>query len=465
METIALELVVIFFLIMANGFFSGSELAIISARKSTIARLVAQGDSRAMVVEKLQNDPHRFLATVQIGVTVVGSLASAVGGATAVEYLKPLLDSAPSAVVREAAEPISIGIVVAVVSYFSLIFGELAPKTIGLQYADRMSLLVAKPVNALATFGGVAVKFLTLSNRAVLAVFGVKPASGQEFITREEVLHTLSEGGEAGALSGHEQKVIENMLDFSRTQVSEVMVPRNRMILLDKDSPRDALMEIVRENMYTRYPVYQNDRDNIVGFIHCKDLFLHHRIELPEFSLDEIMRPPLYVPENKRANDLLREMQQKRMQMALVVDEYGDIIGLVTTEDLLEELVGEIEDEHDVGELPRFERLPDGALLVDGLISLNDLEEIVDEKFEEGLPYDTLAGVVLSELGRFPKKGEKIEWHGFVLICEEITPTSIVKVRLIVKDERKKGGINVMKTMMGVLPFPLSSRKDSSLIL
>lgn len=434
METIALELVVIFFLIMANGFFSGSELAIISARKSTIARLVAQGDSRAMVVEKLQNDPHRFLATVQIGVTVVGSLASAVGGATAVEYLKPLLDSAPSAVVREAAEPISIGIVVAVVSYFSLIFGELAPKTIGLQYADRMSLLVAKPVNALATFGGVAVKFLTLSNRAVLAVFGVKPASGQEFITREEVLHTLSEGGEAGALSGHEQKVIENMLDFSRTQVSEVMVPRNRMILLDKDSPRDALMEIVRENMYTRYPVYQNDRDNIVGFIHCKDLFLHHRIELPEFSLDEIMRPPLYVPENKRANDLLREMQQKRMQMALVVDEYGDIIGLVTTEDLLEELVGEIEDEHDVGELPRFERLPDGALLVDGLISLNDLEEIVDEKFEEGLPYDTLAGVVLSELGRFPKKGEKIEWHGFVLICEEITPTSIVKVRLIVKD-------------------------------
>jgi len=433
-ESIAVELTVIFFLIIANGFFSGSELAIISARKSTIARLVAEGNSRAMVVEKLQNDPHRFLATVQIGVTVVGSLASAVGGATAVEYLKPLLDSVPYAVVREAAEPISIGIVVSVVSYFSLIFGELAPKTIGLQYADRMSLIVAKPVNALATFGGVAVKLLTLSNRAVLAVLGVKPASGQEFITREEVLHTLSEGKAAGALSEHEQKVIENMLDFSRTQVSEVMVPRNRMILLDKDSPRDALMEIVRENMYTRYPVYQNDRDNIVGFIHCKDLFLHHQIELPEFALDEIVRPPLYVPENKRASDLLREMQQKRMQMALVVDEYGDIIGLVTTEDLLEELVGEIEDEHDVGEPPRFERLPDGALLVDGLISLNDLEEIIDVKFEEGLPYDTLAGVVLSELGRFPKMGEKIEWHGFELVCEDITPTSIVKVRLNLKE-------------------------------
>ncbi|MHB8057908.1 MAG: hemolysin family protein [Desulfuromonadaceae bacterium] len=435
METIAVELVVIFFLIMANGFFAGSELAIISARKSTIARLVAQGDSRAMVVEKLQNDPHRFLATVQIGVTVVGSLASAVGGATAVEYLKPMLDSVPYAVVRDAAEPLSIGIVVAVVSYFSLIFGELAPKTIGLQYADRMSLIVAKPVNALATIGGVAVKFLTLSNRAVLAVFGIKPTSGQDFITREEVLHTLSEGREAGALTEHEQKVIENMLDLSRTQVSQVMVPRNRMIALDKDSPKDTLMQIVRENMYTRYPVYQNDRDNIVGFIHCKDLFLHHRIELPDFTLDEILRPPLYVPENKRASDLLREMQQKRMQMALVVDEYGDIIGLVTTEDLLEELVGEIEDEHDVGELSRFERFPDGSFLVDGILSLNDLEEIIDIKFEESLPFDTLAGMILSELGRFPKKDEKIECHGLVLICEEITPTSIVKVRLFVKEE------------------------------
>ena len=430
MESIAVELVVVFFLILANGFFSGSELAIISARKSTIARLVAEGNSRAMVVEKLQNDPHRFLATVQIGVTVVGSLASAVGGATAVEYLKPLLDSAPYAFVREAAEPISIGVVVAVVSYFSLILGELAPKTIALQYADKMSLLVAKPVNVLATFGGVAVKLLTLSNRAVLALLGVKPTSGQEFITREEVLHTLSEGGEAGALSEHEQKVIENMLDFSRTQVSEVMVPRNRMVALDKDSPKDTLMQIVRENMYTRYPVYQNERDNIVGFIHCKDLFLHHRIELPDFTLDEILRPPLYVPENKRASDLLREMQQKRMQMALVVDEYGEIIGLVTTEDLLEELVGEIEDEHDVGELPRFEQLPNGDLLVDGLISLNDLEEIIDVKFEEGLPFDTLAGMILSELGRFPKKDEKIEWNDLVLVCEEITPTSIVKVRL-----------------------------------
>lgn len=434
MESIVVELVVIFILILVNGFFSGSELAIISARKSTIARLVAEGNTRAKVVDKLQNDPHRFLATVQVGVTVVGSLASAVGGATAVEYFKPLLDSVPYAMVREAAEPISIGIVVVLVSYFSLILGELAPKTIGLQFADRVSLLVAKPINALAKIGGVAVKFLTLSNRAVLAVFGVKPSGGQEFITREEVLHTVAEGGEAGALTEHEHKMIENMLDFSHTQVSEVMVPRTRMIALDINSPRDVLMQVVREHMYTRYPVYRNDLENIMGFIHSKDLFLHPLFDSPEFDLGEIVRPPLYVSESKRASALLLEMQSKRMHMVFVVDEYGSISGLVTTEDLLEELVGEIEDEHDEGELSRAERFPDGSFLVDGLISLNDLEEVLDIKFKEGLPYDTLAGLILNDLRRFPKKGDHITWNGFVLVCEEVTPTSVVRVRIVASE-------------------------------
>lgn len=435
MESILFEVCVIFLLILANGFFSGSELAIISARKSTIARLVAEGNPRALVVEKLQKDPHRFLATVQIGVTVVGSLASAVGGATAVEYLKPLLDVAPYAMVREAAEPISIGIVVAIVSYFSLILGELAPKTIGLQYADRMSLLVAKPVDLLAKIGGVAVQFLTLSNRTVLALFGVKAESGQEFVTREELLHSLAEGGETGALTEHEHKVIENMLDFSHTLVSEVMVPRMRMVALDISSSKDVLMQVVREHMYTRYPVYCNDLENIVGFLHSKDLFLHPLLDAPEFDVATVVRPPLYVPESKRASDLLRDMQRKRMQMALVVDEYGSICGLVTIEDLLEELVGEIEDEHDVGESPRAVRFPDGSYVVDGLISRNDLEELLDIKFEEGLPYDTLAGLILDDTGRFPNKGEKIVWRNFVLICEEVTPTSIVKVRLTAADK------------------------------
>lgn len=428
MESIVGELFLIFLLILANGFFAGSELAIISARKSTISRLVSAGDSRAQVVEKLQQDPHRFLATVQIGVTVVGSLASAVGGVTAVAVLQPLLASSPYPLLRDAAEPIALVVVVSLVSYFSLVFGELAPKTIALQHADRMALLVAKPVNFLATIAGVAVKLLTYSNRAVLTLLGIKPASGQDFVTREEVLHAVAEAGESGVLTEHEHRVIANMLDFSQTQVAEVMTPRTRMTALDLDAPPDENLRIVRENRYTRYPVYRGTPDNIQGFIHSMDLFLYP--EGTPFRLESILRQPFFVPESKKANDLLRIMQRKGIHLGFVVDEYGGLSGLVTTEDLLEELVGEIEDEHDLGDGGKIVRLSNGDLLVDGLLSLNDLEELLDVKFAAGLPYDTLAGMMLSRFGRFPQQGERMEWRDYVLVCEDVTPISIVTVRI-----------------------------------
>ena len=429
MESIIGELIFIFFLILANGFFSGSELAILSARKSTIARLIAAGSSRARMVEKLQNDPHRFLATVQIGVTVVGSLASAVGGTTAVKFLVPVLQTSPLLFIREAAEPLAIGLVVALVSYFSLILGELAPKTIGLQHADRMALLVAKPINAIATFAGVVVTFLTLSNRAVLALFGVKPASGQEFITREEILHAVAEGGEAGALNEFEHKVIENMLDFTRTQVREVLVPRPRIVACDLDLPRAAIIQSVLDNPFSRYPVYRERIDNVIGFIHAKDLLGQTVVNL-EFSLDSLVRPAFFVPESQKVASLLREMQQRRLHMALVVDEYGDLSGLVTIEDLLEELVGEIEDEHDVNAPRRIKRLGGGAYLVDALLPLNDVEELLDIEVDDDLPCDTLAGLVLHLLGRFPEAGEEVFWQDYLLTCVEVTPTTILRVKI-----------------------------------
>ena len=438
MESILGELVFIFFLILANGFFSGSELAILSARKSTIAKLIASGSSRAQMVEKLQNDPHRFLATVQIGVTVVGSLASAVGGTTAVKFLVPVLQTSPILFVREAAEPLAIGLVVALVSYFSLILGELAPKTIGLQQADRMALLVAKPINAIAVLAGVVVTFLTLSNRLVLALFGIKPASGQEFITRDEILHAVASGGEAGALNEFEHKVIENMLDFTQTQVREVMVPRPRIVAFDLDLPRAAIVELVLNNRFSRYPVYRERIENVMGFIHAKDL-LGQAVLHPELPLDSLVRPAFFVPESKRVAPLLREMQQRHLHMALVVDEYGDLSGLVTIEDLLEELVGEIEDEHDVNAPRRIKRLGGGVYLVDALLPLNDVEELLDIAVDDDLPCDTLAGLVLHLLGRFPEAGEEVLWEDYLLTCTEVTPTAILRVKIEKAAERLPG--------------------------
>lgn len=430
MELVLNELLLIFILILANGFFAGAELAVLSARKSHIASLAAAGNPRARLVEQIQKDPHRFLATVQIGVTVVGSFASAVGGAAAIQYLKPLLMAAPLALIRHAAEPLSITLVVLGISYLFLVLGELAPKTIGLQYADRIALVVARPIHILSLIAVVAVRFLTLSNRAVLALFGIKPKEEHAFVTREEVQHVLSEGSETGALTETEHKYIENVFEFTHTAVREVMVPRTRIIALNLELPREEILRTVRENLYTRYPVYRGDMDHVIGFVHTKDILLGRIFTEGEFDLAGIVRNPLFVPEGKKVSSLLKEMQRKRIQLALVVDEYGILSGLATTEDLLEELVGEIEDEHDVGETRRFQKLPDGSLMVDALLPVNDIEDLLGVELGDFLPYDTLAGLILDRLGRIPEKGEKLEWQDFLLTCEEVTKTAIQKVRI-----------------------------------
>lgn len=431
MDTVSLELLVILILIVVNGFFACSEFAIISIRKSRVAQLVADGDERAKIVDELQKDPYRLLAIVQIGMTVVGSTASAVGGIIAVEHLKPVLQRLPYDLFRNAAEPVAVTIVVAVVSYLILIIGELVPKTIGLQYADTMALHVAKPIKFLARIGVVVVSLLTISTKTVLRLMRIR-GEGRAFITREEVQHIVAEGHETGVFSAAESEYIRNIFDFTHTSVREVMVPRTRMAALDLDLPREEMLRMILENQYSRYPVFRGSIENIAGVIHGKD-FLGRIVTEPGFDINAIVRPPFYVPEGKKVNDLLKEMQRNRSHMAVVVDEYGGLSGLVTTEDLLEELVGEIEDEHDIGEPRRVQKLPDGSLMVDALISINDLEDLLNVKLAEDLPYDTLAGLILDHLGRFPEKGEKLEWNNFTLVCEEVKKTAIVKVRIVEK--------------------------------
>jgi putative hemolysin len=432
LDTISLELAVIAVLILVNGFFSCSEFAIISIRKSRVTQLVAEGDERAKVVEELQKDSHRLLAIVQIGVTLVGSAASAVGGVIAVEHLKPYLLNSSYPMIRNAAEPVAVTLLVAVISYLTLIIGELVPKTIGLQYADTMALRLAKPIYFLERIGGVVVTLLTLSTKGVLFIMGIK-GKEQAFITREEVQHIVAEGRDTGVFSATEHEYIKNIFDFTHTSVREVMVPRMRMAAIDLELSRREMINFIVENQYSRYPVYSGTIENIAGFIHGKD-FLGRIVKDPDFDINAIVRPPFYVPEGKKVNELLKEMQRKRIHMALVVDEYGGISGLATTEDLLEELVGEIEDEHDIGEPHRVQRLADGSLIVDALLSVSDLEDLIGIDLGEDLPYDTLAGLILNQLGRFPDKGENLEIDGYLLVCEEVKKTSIDKVRIIRQD-------------------------------
>lgn len=416
-------------MVVLNGFFACSEFAVISVRKSLIAQLVDEGDERAILIEELQKDPHRLLALVQIGVTVTAATASTMGGIIAVDYLRPWLQRIDIEIIRHAAEPVAVTGMVIFISYLLLVLGELAPKTIGLQYADIIALKVARPISMLSRVGTVVVSVLTVSSKAVMRLLGIR-GDREVFITREEVQHIVAEGHDSGVFSESEHEYIRNVFEFTHTCVREVMVPRTRIIGLELTSTRDEVVRIVLENMYSRYPVYRNSIEDIAGVVHGKDL-LGRLVAGEPFDLSAIMLPPVFVPESKKVNELLKEMQRSRYQMAVVVDEYGGLSGLVTTEDLIEELVGEIRDEHDAGEAVHVQRLADGSQQVDGLLSIFDLAEAIDVKMVDDVPYETVAGLILHELGRFPLRGESVAWHEYYLICEEVTHTSIVKVRIV----------------------------------
>jgi putative hemolysin len=428
LDTVLLELFAIVILSCINGFFACSEFAVISVRKSRIAQLVSMGDQRAIMVEELQKDPHRLLAIVQIGMTLIGSTASTVGGVIAVDYLRPYLQRSQVAFISGAAEPIAVSIVVMVVSYLLLILGELVPKSLGLQFADTISLQIARPITSLARVAAPLVTVLTASSKAVLALMGVR-GEKRWFVTREEVQHIVAEGHESGIFSETEHEFIDNLFDFTHTSVREVMVPRTRVVAFDLDLPKEEILNGVLDNMYSRYPVYRGSIEEIAGFIHGKDL-LGRMVREPEFDIQSIVRPPYFVPEGKKVSELLKEMQKNRIHMAVVVDEYGGISGIVTTEDLLEELVGEIEDEHDIGEPSRVETLADGSYLVDALIPISDLEDLLEMELGEDLPYDTLAGLILDRLGRVPEPGETLPLGPYTLVCEEVTQTAIDKVKI-----------------------------------
>lgn len=433
MDNMVLEVLVICLMVLLNGFFACSEFAIVSVRKSRIAQLVAEGDERAMIIEQLQQDPHRVLALVQVGVTVTGATASTIGGIIAVDYLRPWLQRLDIELLRHAAEPVAVTSLVVIISYLLLILGELVPKTIGMQYADVIALRIARPIDVLSRVGAAAVGVLTVSSKAVMKLLRIS-GDREVFITREEVQHIVAEGHESGVFSEDENEYIRNVFEFTHTCVREVMVPRTRIVGLELSASRDEVVRVVLENMYSRYPVYRDTIEDIVGVVHGKDL-LGRLVAGEPFDLTAIMNPPVFVPESKKVNSLLKEMQRSHNQMALVVDEYGGLNGLVTSEDLIEELLGEIRDEHDAGEPSVIQRLPDGSLLVDGLLSVFDLAETIGIKPDDDAPYDTVAGLILHELGRFPLKGEAIDWQGYRFTCEEVTRTAILRVRLAVIKE------------------------------
>jgi len=423
-----LEAIFVGTLILVNGFFAGAEIGLISSRRSRIQQLAAEGDARAQRVTALQEDPDRFLATVQIGVTFVGTLASAVAGAASVRVLSPLIREIPVAGLRAAAEPIALAVVVVLLTYAMLIVGELVPKSLALRHAVPLAMWVAGPIDRLARLTSLLVRFLTASNRFVLRLLGQKGAAERAFVSEEEVKHMLREGRAQGVFDQTEQELIHSVFEFTEASVKEVMIPKPRIQAIDIETPVEQVLAYIIETGKSRYPVYRNTLDEVPGILYDKDLF-RLLAEKKPIVLTEILRPAFFAPETTQVSRLLKQMQKRRMPMALVVDEYGGVEGLVTIEDLIEEIVGEIRDEADREQQP-VERLRDGSYLVDASINIRDLAEQHDLPFPESPEYETLAGFILAQLQRIPRGGEIVTHRDWRLTIVDMDGRRVARVKV-----------------------------------
>ena len=428
------EVILIFFLIIANGFFAAAEIAIIATRKTRIDTLQEKGVRSAAAVARLKNDPDRFLATVQIGITVVATLASAIGGAAAILSLKPLIQSLPLPLVSEWGESIALILVVLPIAYFSLVLGELFPKSLALRYSERIACLVAYPLDLMARLTSFPVKILTTSSNALLWLFGSRDSGGTSFISEEEVKILLREGTAKGIFDETEKELIHSVFEFADTPVREVMAPRTEIHAIDIKSTPDEVMKSFVESGFSRIPVYEETMDRVVGILYNKDLFRALQ-EKGEFQLREHLHPPFFVPSSLPISQLLKELQKRRIAMAIVINEFGEVEGVATIEDLLEEIVGEIRDEYDREERGPVEQLPDGSMVIQGSALLKDLRSDYGIPFEESADYRTLAGFVLAKLQRIPRGGERVEYNSYRLTIVDMDGRRIVKIRL---EEAKK---------------------------
>ncbi|MGH7834490.1 MAG: hemolysin family protein [Candidatus Binatia bacterium] len=433
-ETLWFEVGLILSLIFANGFFAAAEIAVIATRKSRLDTLVEKGVRSAAVVARLKNEPDRFLATVQIGVTVVGTLASAVGGAAAIEYLKPVIETLPIPGIDQWSQILAVVAVAFPIAYLSLVIGELVPKSLALRYSEQIALFVARPIDFLSRLSSIPVKILTASSNAVLRLFGGKSAEGASFISEEEVKSLIREGAAKGIFGETERELIHSVFEFVDTPVKAVMVPRTEIHAIDVNAPAEEVLRSFIESGFSRIPVYEGEMDQIVGFLYNKDVFRAFQ-EKGDFRIRDLMHRPFFVPSSLPISQLLKEMQRRRISMAMVVNEFGEIEGLATIEDLLEEIVGEIRDESDREERGPVERLPDGSMVIQGSALLKDLKSDYSLPFEESPDYMTLAGFVLAKLKRIPRGGEKVEYNGYRLTIVDMEGRRIVKVKLETADK------------------------------
>jgi putative hemolysin len=433
-DTWWIDLLAVLGLILIGGFFAASEIALITVKRHRLSQLVGEGSRAARIAQRLTDDPSRFLATIQIAITFLGFLASAVGAISLSGALASLIALVPP--LEEAAQEISFVLITLLIALASIIIGELVPKTLALTFADRFALIVARPIGWMDVVLRPVVWFVSsVSNVLVRALGGTeRPRAG--YLSTEELKMLVETGSETGGIEEDEKEMIHGVIELAEKQVHEVMVPRIGIRAVEVDAPLDEVLDLIVRAGHSRVPVYDESLDNIVGILYAKDLLPYlKRNGEPARDIDirKLARPAVYVPETKRVDELLHEMQAAKRHIAIVVDEYGGTAGLITMEDVVEEIVGEIQDEYDTEEtlVETMEQDGETAFRVDGRVSMDDLRDLFDlpdaeEEDEEA--YDTVGGFVVHREGRIPLPGTQVSFGDVTLTVEVAEPRRVAKV-------------------------------------
>jgi putative hemolysin len=420
------ELLVILALVLANGLFAGAEIALLSVRKSRVKELSENGSHAARAVKHLRDHPEKLLATVQIGITVVSAAAAAFGGAAVAGRLVPALQTLGFG---RASEEVALGLVIALVAYLSLVLGELVPKSLALRHAERYSLLLGRPLLGLAWLLRPLVRFLTASSNIFLRMFGDRTSFAEARLSPDELQHMVEEAAKTGSLDPQAGEIASRAFDFGELTVGEVMVPRHKIVAVPNGASADQIKRVLLEEGHQRMPVYEGTIDNIVGYVIAKDV-LALAWEGPLIVLHDILRPATFAAESVRAIDLLRRLQRTRTQIAIVVDDQGTVAGLVTIEDLVEELVGDIFSEHEQP-IEQVKRENDGCALVLGAAQVRDVNRELGIELPEGESFSTIAGLVIELAGWIPKTGARLTTRdGIVLEVVEASPRRVRSVRV-----------------------------------
>jgi CBS domain containing-hemolysin-like protein len=429
--TVLLKLAVVFVLVLANGFFVASEFALVTVRRSRIAALVAEGNRPARTVMRIIENLTAYISAFQLGITLASLALGWIGEDTLAHVLQPLLErTLPGAASTVAAHTIAIIIAFASITYLHIVVGELVPKTLALERAERLALAVALPIHIFYRVFKAPIMLLDRSGTTVVRWLGLhSSAQHTAAYTEDELRHLVGLSHKSGHLIEDERQLIYNIFDFTDATVESVMVPRTEIEALDAELSPAEMLDVFEQTRYSRMPIYRDSLDNIIGIVLHKDLSRAVR-RGGAVSFEEFVRTPVIIPTNVKLNDALRKLRRSSEHMALVVDEHGGVEGLVTLEDLLEEIVGDIRDEHDEAAARQIVEEPDGAYNVRGNLSIRDANKLLKLNLPESDAYHTIAGFMMARAGRLLKRGESVEYNALKLTVQSTARNRIVETRI-----------------------------------